>query len=105
MTAEREEMVAALRTMEDGLQRTAAGLARYLAAYGRVSAAAYATHGNQNRQLTLESALGAGPVHDAIVRRLRALGLRSVLERARTPGTLAETWVTDLTTKIRAFVA
>lgn len=101
MTAEREEMVAALRAIEDGLERTATGLARYLAAYGRVSAAVYAAHGSDNRQLTLDTSVGVGPVHEAIVRRLRGLGLGPMLERARTPGTLAETWVEELTTKIR----
>lgn len=101
MSAAQTQMITALGKIEQALQDLRTGVADYQSGYRPISRASIDV--SATRPDTLEQTVGHAAINDLIVQRLRALGLGAILERARTPGTIADL-PGVLTSKIRAHV-
>jgi hypothetical protein len=98
--AAKDDLINALAALETAAHGLATARANFVtAASGIINAAE-----TENRKITLNSSLGPRRVDDFLVMRLRALGLGPVLDKARTPGTLPESWTTDLRARVNALV-
>ena len=93
-------MTSALSDMELAAQALATAFTTYMTAYQTIARAA---HPDANRQQMLDLAVGSA-LPGLLVRRLRALGLGAVLDKAKTSGTLAADWSQALQVTIRGLV-
>ena len=100
MSDEREQMLEAAGELEQAAEDLGRAFHKYHAAYRVVSRAA---HPDANRQLTLETTVGAPVLNSLLVQRLRALGRGPMLTQARTPGVVSSL-AAPLRSKIRAQV-
>jgi hypothetical protein len=84
---EQQQMIEAAGELEQAAQAVGRAARKYQAAYRVVSRAA---HPDVNKQMLLESTIGAAALNRLIAQRLRALGLGGVLEHGKDRGVVQD---------------